>query len=648
VRAAVLLLIAALCRAQDLANASLEQLMDIQVTSVSKKEQKLSRTAAAVFVITQDDIRRSGATNLPDVLMMAPGIQVARIDTTRWAITSRGFNGEYSNKMLVLVDGRSVYDPIFSGVHWDAQNMPLEDIERIEVIRGPGASVWGANAVNGVINVITRSASDTKGGLVSAGGGTDSDFFDTARYGGSVGFTDYRIYSRSFNRNPLPAETGPGSGPGWTMMNLGFRSDSKLRNGDTLTVQAEGDRDRYGETDQIVSTSPPYVTISNDSYSASSEYLLAKWKRADGQNGGMSLQAYFDGTNRSGPGIEEKNRIFDVEFQHERRLGPRQDLIWGAGLRSDNTTAEAAITSFQASDIDLILNAFVQNEIELKPDRLYLTLGGKLEHNSFSGFGFDPDVRLIWLASHRQSFWGSVSRALRTPALFERSGTNTSVVPAQDGSLVTAMFEGNPAIHPEIMWGNEIGYRVHPSKTVSLDWTAFYDRYSQLRSTENMPPAVTGNAYPGMQIQFGNGHKGETYGTEVAGSWNATSFWKWNMSYSWLRVKITDIPGRSYWAFEGDADPSPNHQFQVHSNLKLRRSIDFDTALYHVGPIDSQRLPGHDRLDARLGWQVRRGLEVSIVGQNLLGYRQIEFRSEGYTQAAESRRAFSGKMTWVF
>jgi iron complex outermembrane receptor protein len=220
--------------------------MDIQVTSVSKKEQKLSHTAAAVFVITQDDIRRSGGANLPDVLMMAPGIQVARIDTTRWAITSRGFNGEYSNKMLVLVDGRSVYDAIFSGVHLDAQNVPLEDIERIEVIRGPGASVWDANAVNGVINVITRTASDTKGGLVSGAGGTDADFFDMARYGASAGFTDYRLYSSDFRRSTLHEETGIGSGDDWTMMSLGFRSDSVLRNGDTLTLQAEGQRDRYG------------------------------------------------------------------------------------------------------------------------------------------------------------------------------------------------------------------------------------------------------------------------------------------------------------------------------------------------------------------------------------------------------------------
>ncbi len=645
-RLLLLLLIALSCGAQDLGNASLEELMDIQVTSASKKDQKLSHTAAAIFVITQEDIRRSGASNLPGVLMMAPGLQVARIDDTRWAIASRGFDGEYSNKMLVLVDGRSVYDPIFSGVHWDSQNVPLEDIDRVEVIRGPGGSIWGSNAMNGVINVITKSAGATTGGLVRGGTGTDSDFSALIRYGGAIGSTAYRLYSESFSRNPLGNESGAGSGSDWRTLTLGFRSDSLLRNGDTLSLQGQAQRFTYGETDQLVSAQPPYVTVADVGYRASTEYLLAKWKHTSAGNYGMSLQAYFDGAQRSAAGVEMKNRIFDVEFQNRQRLGPRQDLIWGAGLRSANVLDQSPAFQFFASQWNLTASAFVQDEIEWKADRLYLTLGGKLEGSNFDGIGFQPDLRFIFLASQRHSFWFSISGARRTPAVFERTADTTSAILGLDGTISAITFRGNPSIQSEHMWGREIGYRLQPSRKIAIDSTAFYNTYSQLQSIENLPPGPA--SAQSIQTQFANGHRAETYGAEVAGTWNVTSRWRAAMSYSWLRVHVGDLAGHPYWLYESDATNNPHHQFQFHSSLKLRRNVDFDTALYHVGPIEAQGLGSHDRLDSRLAWRFREDVELALVGQNLLGYRQIEFRSEGYTQAQESRRNIFAKLTWIF
>src|ERR1700686_401765 len=392
---------------QDLTQLSLEDLMNTKVTSVSKKEQSLSRTAAAIFVISAEDIRRSGATNIPDLLRVVPGVDVAQINANSWAISARGFNHQFSDKLLVVVDGRTVYTPLFGGVYWDTQDVPMEDIERIEVVRGPGGTVWGSNAVNGVINIITKKAAETQGALLTGGEGTQAQGFGTVQYGGKIKEdTSYRIFAKYPNDGHSPDLSGQNADDGWHLLHGGFRVDAKVSKKDSLTTQGDIYTGEEGGTIQHATFNPPSNVTVERLPSLSGGNVLTRWEHIFSSRNDTTVQFYFDRYHREGPVASEHRDTLDFDFQNHIVLGVRQDLIWGAGYRH---TADQALGTIDGAFVPVsfagqLFNAFVQDQIALKPDRVTLYLGSKFENSYFSGFDIEPSVRIAWTPNNRRTW----------------------------------------------------------------------------------------------------------------------------------------------------------------------------------------------------------------------------------------------------
>src|SRR5579864_3787676 len=454
----------------DLTKASLEDLMNIQVTSVSKKEQRLSSAGAAIFVISQEDIRRSGATNIPDLLRMVPGVQVARIDANAWAISIRGFNTRYSNKVLVLIDGRSVYSPSFSGVFWDQQAVPLEDIERIEVIRGPGAAVWGANAVNGVINIITKSAKETEGGLSRAGTGTVDNADGLVRYGGTAGSTgSYRVFGQ-YSRVADGALANETQGDdGWRRLSGGFRSDWDLGAQDSLTVEGNVFSNSEGQTRWPgFSSLLPLEDAFRDTITARGGDLLGRWNHILRGGSETSLQIYADAYRRVDLGVPETHQALDLDFQHHVALGSRNDIVWGLGYRTTHSGLSSPEVSFvPGRRTDNLYSTFVQDEIRIT-DALRFTAGSKFEHNAYTGFEYEPMLGLTWALSSRQSIWSSASRAIRQPALLDASlDAAIGNIPLPGGLVERLVLRGDPSVKAEQLRDYEAGYRAQLTKRLS-------------------------------------------------------------------------------------------------------------------------------------------------------------------------------------
>src|SRR5467141_5147992 len=417
----------------DVTAMSVEDLMNMQVTSVSKRSQKLSDAAAAIFVITQEDIRRSGAASIPEALRLVPGLEVARIDQNKWAIGSRGFNGRFDNKLLVLIDGRSVYTPLFSGVYWNVQDVMLEDVDRIEVIRGPGATLWGANAVNGVINVITKKAKSTQSAVVTAGAGTEERAAGGVRYGGKVGDNSYfRAYTKYFNWGPSAYPSGMTAHDGWDALRGGFRADWTPAGSNSLTLQGDIYQSKYGETLTVPSLNAPYSNTFPNNGKYSGGNLLGRWNHSS-EGSSMSLQMYYDNTTIADNSLfVDHQNIFDIDFQHGFHVGDSQQFVWGLGYRSIRDRNDPSFSvSLQPNQVTLNqFSTFLQDEISLVDSRLRLTLGSKFEHNEFTGFEIEPNARLLWNLTPNQSIWTAVSRAVRTPALTEEGlRLNSAVIP---------------------------------------------------------------------------------------------------------------------------------------------------------------------------------------------------------------------------
>src|SRR6202165_2341930 len=417
----------------DVPAITLEDLMNLQVTSVSKRAQKLADAAAAIFVITQDDIRRSGASSIPEALRMAPGLEVARIDENKWAIGSRGFNGRFDNKLLVLIDGRSVYTPLFSGVYWNVQDVLLEDIDRIEVIRGPGATLWGANAVNGVINIISKKTKDTQSAVVTAGAGSEERGSGGFRYGSKIGDTSYRAYGKYFNWGPSVYPSGMTAHDGWDALRGGFRADWTPAGADSLTLQGDIYRSKYGETLTGPSLSSPYSGTCPNNGKYSGGNILGRWNHSS-EGSSMSLQMYYDNMTIADNSLfVDHQNIFDMDFQHGFHVGDSQQFVWGLGYRSIRDRNDSSFSvSLQPNQVTLNhFSAFVQDEISLVDNRLRLTFGSKFEHNDFTGFEVQPNARLLWTLTPNQSVWTAVSRAVRTPALTEEGlRLNSAAIPS--------------------------------------------------------------------------------------------------------------------------------------------------------------------------------------------------------------------------
>jgi iron complex outermembrane receptor protein len=638
----------------DLTAASLEDLMNIEITSVSKKEAKLFQSAAAVTVITREDIRRSGMTSIPDLLRMVPGLDVAQIDGSKWAVSARGFNGRFANKLLVLIDGRSIYSPQTSGVYWEAQDLLLEDIERIEIIRGPGGTMWGANAVNGVISIITKSAAETQGGLIVAGSGSQERDQTGIRYGGKIGDTaQYRISGKYFTRTGLSDAAGVDANEGHKAFRGGGRIDWQLNNRDSLTFSGDLFLSKIRETSLTISPATPFAPHTNTPGEFTGGHVLGRWARTFSPQSNLALKVYYDRFSRDVFDMSERINTFDVDFQHNVALSKKHDVVWGFGYRrvSDSTdsTNSTPMRYNPAKRTVQLFSAFAQDEVILVKDRLRLTLGAKLEHNDFSGFELQPNILLLWTPRNNQTVWGSVSRAVKAASRSDEDlRVNVAAFPGPRGMPVVLAIFGNPDLKSERVTAYELGYRAQAGKRFSLDVATFYNVYDRLTKTEAGAPFLETDPLPAHLVSpliFKNLMRGETYGAETSLNVNVARQWRLAGSYSFIKINLhLDPLSRANGAEEIERS-SPQHQFQLHSYVKLPRNLEFDVALYHVSRI--LQVPRYTRVDVRLGWRFSENVEFSFAGQNLLDARHAEYGGSDAVRRVVSRSA-SGKLTWRF
>lgn len=609
----------------ELKKLSMEELMDLEVTSVSRRPEKLTEVPSAIQVITQDDIRNSGATSVPEVLRLATNLQVAQVNASQWAISARGFNNVLANKLLVMIDGRSVYTPLYAGVFWDVQNLLLEDIERIEVISGPGGTLWGSNAVNGVINITTRSAQKTTGLFAEAGMGTELRGYGGLRYGGKIGDNlYYRVYGTAFKRDgTILDEDHSEVNDGWKMAQGGFRMDWDATEKSQLSLQANHYDDRPDPD-------------SNHPIVASGNNIVTRWKNAVSERSDLQLQLYYDHTWRDFRNdFTENLRTYDFDGQHRFRLGQRQEIVWGVGVRfMDHKVENLELFNFMPAHKTLhIYNAFIQDNITIVEDLLQVTAGAKIEHTTYAGYQFQPNVRLSLTPAENHTLWAAVSRAVRTPARIDR-----------DFSLYAApglpFIQATDNMQSEKVIAYELGYRLQLFEKSSLSLATFYNVYDDLRSAEpgpNLPPL-------NIPITFANGVEGNTYGLELSGTYQLTNWWRLRSGYTFLKKDLSVKP-TSQDLNEGRVESNdPKHQFLIQSMTDLRR-VELGIVLRYVDGLPEPKVDHYFGLDVRVAVKVLKSLEVSIVGQNLLDKHHLEYIPSS-PAARQIERNIYGKLTW--
>lgn len=600
---------------------SLEELMNQEVTIVTKRAEPLSESASAVQIITSDDIRRSGASSIPEALRLASNLQVAQVDSRQWAISARGFNNTVANKLLVMIDGRTVYTPLFAGVFWDVQDTFLPDIERIEVVSGPGATLWGANAVNGVINIVTKSARETQGIVAEAGGGSLLRDFAGARYGGQIGENlFFRLYGKYFDRENTVLPSGRDATNDWYMGQGGFRLDWLPTNGNALTVQG----DAYGGS--FEQPAPGDTTVDGQN-------LIARWTRTFSEESDLMVQAYFDRTRRRSPNVfTEELNTYDVDFQHRFPLGHRQSLMWGLGYRlMEDEVGNSAALAFRPAQRNLqLFSGFLQDEITLVEGKLFLTLGSKFEHNDYSEFEVQPSVRLAWRLDSRQTLWAAVSRAVRSPSRIDRDFYLPGVAPHT--------IAGGSSFDSEKLIAYELGYRVRPAERLSLSLATFFNDYDDIRSLEPFGGTNT--------FVIANQNRAEAWGVELSGNYEVVDWWRLRGGYTYLH-KTVSVTGGGQDLNRGRAEGNdPHHQFVVQSAMDLPWNLEFDCVARYTDTLPEPRVPSYFTVDARLAWYPKPNIELAIVGQNLWDKQHPEFGASATRQ--EVPRSVYGKLTWRF
>lgn len=611
-----------------LADMSLEDLANIEVTSVSKKPEKLSQAAAAIFVITRDDIRRSGAGTVPEALRLAPNLEVARVDAFTWAISARGFNSNNGNKLLVLIDGRAVYSPVFSGVWWDAQDVVLEDIDRIEVISGSGGTLWGSNAVDGVINIITRSAKDSQGVLVKATAGKGPQG-SAARYGFKVpGDGAFRVYAKAASDADSELQNGAPAMDGWHTRQAGFRGDWGQAGGPGNAVTVQGDA--YKNALARTPLGPGIAEGGN---------LLGRWTRTWSQGGSFQAQVYADRVLRDIPGLFAiRTDTLDVDVQGQTRLGARNAIVWGGGYRSMDNRADNS-PSFEVLPARLRLglsNLFLQDTVALVADRLDLTLGLKLEHNDFTGTESLPDARLAWKAAEGQLVWAAVSRAVRTPAVLDKD----EYIPLLP-NVPIYLLGGGPGFVSEIVKTYEAGYKLQTASGFSLSFSPFYNTYDRLRGVEPDPDPSHHAIF-----MYANNTEGHGWGAEVWGDIPVTAWWRLKPAYSFLRQALEFVPGSSHPLGLFEQGNDPRHRILLTSLMSPATWLEVDFTLRHVSALPAPQVPAYTTLDAHIGWKPRPGLEVALIGQNL--FQPQHWEANPPQSGAALARGAQLRITWAF
>jgi len=641
----------------DLVDKTLEDLMNMEVTSVSKKPEKLSRTAAAVFVITQEDIRRSGAQTIPDLIRMVPGVDVAQIDASTWAISARGLNARFANELLVLLDGRSVYTFSFGGVFWDVLDLPFEDIDRIEVIRGPGGSAWGTNAVNGIVNIISKKSSDTQGALLASGGGNAAQGFGTAQYGGKLGgSTDYRVYTKYVNDDHFPSGPGVDGGDGWHLLRGGFRSDSALTSQDTLMVQGDLYSGREGLTALLLpSITSPGLVPTQSQVNVAGGYLQGNWDHTFSAQSSATVQGSYARYSRNDD-LGDTRGILDLSFQHHYTGWSRQNIVWGLGYHREKSHASGSPT------IELIpatltiheFNAFAQDEVTLLRDRLVLTGGLQLQQNYYTGIDIMPSARVAWTPDEHQTLWMAVSDAVRSPAQLDAGfQANIGSFTPPGGPLTLLSFIGNPRVEDESAVAYEAGYRATLSNRVSFDFASYYNDYDHQETIEPAAPFLQDFPAPPHLVEpvtYQNRMHGEGHGLEIAANWRVNNQWTLSPGYAFEEIHMYLSPGSQDMGSVASAEGSnPRHSAQLRSHVALPHNLSWDASAYFVGRLRDPAVPSYTRVDTQLVWQFGEGASLRLVGQNLARDHHIEFVDDlGTVLSTQIKRSAYAQFTWRF
>jgi iron complex outermembrane receptor protein len=592
---------------QDLGNLSLEDLGNVVVTSVSKNAEPLSDAPAAIYVISHDDIMRSGATTLPEILRLAPNLDVMQLSPSNYIVTSRGLSGNqlaqnFPNKLLVLIDGRSVYSPLFSGIGWDTLYVLPADIDRIEVISGPGGALWGANAVNGVINIITRKAADTQGGLVDMVYGTHESGA-AVQYGGRMGaHAYYRVYAHDFRQSSFDDSSGADAHDGWSAPQAGFRIDWEAGSANLVTLQGDI---LNGHEEQGPDEPDRGIASTN---------VLARWRHAFEDGSNFQLQAYYD-NERSWHSLTSGAvtlNTWDVEAQHDFTLADRHHITWGIGDRvyhyniSPQFRPDASLLFDPGANTQNLANAFVQDQIALGA-RTEVSLGLKAEDDPYSGLSWMPSVRVSFKASDDTMLWAAASRSVRTPTAFDEDVVEIQNQP----SGPVDFLNGNPAYRTEKLTAYEAGLRTQWSSRATLSASLYYNVYDDLRSVEFTPVTF-------VPLYWGNGMKGHTYGAEIWASYSVADWWRLGAGLAEEREDFRYKPGSAGLLGTAVAGDDPNHHAFIRSSMNLSEHWFLDADLRTVGELPNPHVPGYTELDARLGWSVNDKLQFSLTGLNLL------------------------------
>ncbi|MBV1905481.1 MAG: TonB-dependent receptor [Pseudomonadales bacterium] len=622
---------------QELKSLSLQELFDIEVTIAGKTAQKAGDTAAAVFVITSEDIQRSGLTTIPDLLRMVPGLNVARIDGAKWAVSSRGFNGRFANKLLVLMDGRSVYTPLFSGVYWEMQDTLLADIDRIEVIRGPGATAWGANAVNGVINIITKQAIDTLGGLFYTRVGDEDKITVGGRFGGEVDENmHYRVYAKYFDRDHQILPGGSAANDDFDGLRGGFRLDWQKDYANDFTVQGDIYDAEYGEqifypTLDAISTGN--LNLVDERVDLSSSSLLARWTENQTESSQQQIQIYFDHFKHNQSQINVTRNTFDLEYQRQFVLWDRHNMVWGLGYRH---TKDKVLTSDFARLLPSkktlsLYSMFLQDEISLLEDKAALTVGAKFQHNEYTGVEVEPSIRFLHKIDDSRVVWLAVSKALRTPGRIDEGsniGFESSLATPDTGGLPLFVNGGGVgAVSSEELISYEAGYRWTISDKVKFDLALFYSDYQKLRSIETVSVSVEAEPFPYLSIKqiIDSQLEGSTRGVELAIDWRLRDWWRVRLHGSFLNMQLNVKSSSTDIISVGQEGDSPEFQFGLNSSMNFGQDFTLDLNANYVDKLPSKSISDYLSMNLRLAWKVSPGIGLSLVVQNMLQDEHLEY-----------------------
>ena len=653
----------------DLTKLSVEQLLNLDVSSVMKVSTDVSHVPAAIYVLSNEEIRRTGATSIPEALRVVPGLQVSKVDGNKWAVSMRGFNGQFANKLLVLVDGRSVYNPLFSGVWWDQQDMLMEDIERIDVIRGPGASLWGANALNGVINIITKSAKNTQGGLLSSHVGTQR-YGGGARYGFDLGNDAYlKVYGRHADYSDSKSlGANRSAGDEGDLSKIGFRYDKAIDIANKLSLQGDafsGESNGAMQTFPLLSahltpaTADPYSQSLPTSQLFSGHYIQGRWEQHQNTDSSTVLRMYWDRHSRKSPYLNSDYQIdsIDIDFQHNYKLNDSHMLVWGSGIRFNlnNFVDSAQITMAANNRTDRIYSLFGQDDITLVPERWHLILGSKLEHNPVTQFEVQPNARLLWTPDADNSLWGSVSRSVRTPNWVEQNISYGIQTRPPGGLIPLPMLQsltGNPKLDSETMIAFELGWRSQLTRQLSADLALYHYNYDDFVSLSPLAldRSHIANGYLLQPIGHDNFGTAKVYGAEFSIDWQASEAWKLRASYSHEEEQFdlsSAAPTNTYLA---SSESYPGHKAMLWSMYQLSPQLKLDLNWRYTDTLSriSTTPKAYQELDTRLAWDVGSGLELALVGRNLLNSYHFEYGSDMFSTATAVQREVYGTLRWQF